>query len=118
MHTSLSELIILMSGKSDTDNAFEGELGIKSRSKLDEPRMYRVILHNDHYTTMDFVVEVLVNIFHMPAAEATKIMLDVHKKGLGECGIFTYDIAVTKVNQVHFMAKTNQFPLKCSFELA
>jgi len=80
--------------------------------------MYRVILHNDHYTTMDFVVTVLMKIFHKPAAEATKIMLDVHKKGKGICGVYTYDIALTKVRQVEKMAKENEFPLKCSTEEA
>ena len=80
--------------------------------------MYRVILHNDHYTTMDFVVEVLMDIFQRPAAEAVRVMLDVHKKGAGICGTYTYDIAVTKVSQVHRLAKKNGFPLKCSFEEA
>ena len=66
--------------------------------------MFRVILHNDHYTTMDFVVEVLMKVFGKTAAEAIKIMLDVHRKGAGICGVYTYDIAVTKVAQVHRMA--------------
>jgi ATP-dependent Clp protease adaptor protein ClpS len=85
---------------------------------LQEPKMYRVILHNDHYTTMDFVVEVLMLVFHKPAAEATKIMLDVHQKGAGICGVYTYDIASTKVTLVHKMAKLREFPLKCSLEEA
>ncbi len=86
--------------------------------ELKEPDMYRVILHNDHYTTMDFVVEVLIRIFHKNAVEATKIMLDVHKKGKGFVGIFPYDIAVTKVAQVGRMAKEREFPLKCTLEKA
>lgn len=81
-----------------------------------EPKMYRVILHNDHYTTMDFVVDVLVKVFHKPAVEATKIMLDVHRRGRGVCGIYTYDIAVTKVNRVQTMAKMREFPLRCTME--
>jgi len=85
---------------------------------LEKPKMYKVILHNDHYTTMDFVVEVLVSLFHKPAAEATKIMLDVHKKGQGICGVYTYDIATTRVAQVHHLARKRQFPLKCSLEEA
>ena len=80
--------------------------------------MFRVILHNDHYTTMDFVVEVLMKVFHKTASEAIKIMLDVHRKGAGVCGVYTYDIAVTKVAQVHQMAKKGEFPLKCSYEEA
>lgn len=94
------------------------ESGIKTdvEKKIKEPEMYRVILHNDHYTTMDFVVEVLTKVFHMQAAKATQIMLDVHKKGIGICGVYTFDIAATKVEQVHQMARDQQFPLKCSYE--
>jgi ATP-dependent Clp protease adaptor protein ClpS len=96
-----------------------GEMpGVDSEIRPDEPRMFRVILHNDHYTTMDFVVEVLMKVFHKTAAEAIKIMLDVHRKGVGVCGVYTYDIAVTKVAQVHHMAKKDEFPLKCSYEEA
>lgn len=90
--------------------------GVDSEPLLEEPRMFRVILHNDHYTTMDFVVEVLMQVFHKTAAEAVKIMLDVHRKGAGVCGIYVYDIAVTKVSQVLRMAKKREFPLKCSYE--
>ena len=100
------------------DSDSKGSIKLEEKKKLDEPKMYRVILHNDHYTTMDFVVEVLVKIFHMPAAKATKIMLDVHQKGIGSCGVYSYDIAVTKVNQVHNLAKSREYPLKCSFEEA
>jgi ATP-dependent Clp protease adaptor protein ClpS len=83
---------------------------------LREPRMYRVILHNDDYTTMDFVVEVLMAVFHKPAADATRIMLDVHRKGRGTCGVYTYDVAATRVARVHQMAQKREFPLKCSME--
>ena len=100
----------------------EGDTGdgiqLEDRQKLKEPEMYRVILHNDHYSTMDFVVEVLVTVFHMPTAKATQVMLDVHRKGIGVCGVFTYDIAVTKVEQVHLMAKAREYPLRCSYERA
>ena len=91
---------------------------VRDKQEIREPSLYRVILHNDDYTTMDFVIEVLVTVFHKPTAEATKIMLDVHKKGKGICGVYTYDIAATKVDQVHQMAKTREFPLKCSLEEA
>ncbi|MFA5519892.1 MAG: ATP-dependent Clp protease adaptor ClpS [Spirochaetota bacterium] len=100
------------------DNYFEGDIKLKSDKKIKEPDMYRVLLHNDHYSTMDFVVEVLMTIFHMPAAEATRIMLDVHKKGIGTCGVYIYDVAVTKVEQVHHMAKERKFPLRSSYEKA
>lgn len=94
------------------------ESELKSEIKITTPRMYKVIIHNDDYTTMDFVVEILMNIFNKPAAEATKIMLDVHKKGKGICGVYTYDIAVTKVLQVHHEARKKEYPLKCSYEEA
>jgi ATP-dependent Clp protease adaptor protein ClpS len=87
-----------------------------THTELKEPDMYRVILHNDHYTTMDFVVEVLVKVFHKSIMDATRIMLDVHKKGKGIVGNYTYDIAVTKVGQVRQMAKDREFPLKCTIE--
>jgi ATP-dependent Clp protease adaptor protein ClpS len=99
-----------------SDENFNGGVSLESEHEIKKPEMYRVILHNDHYTTMDFVVEILVQVFHMSAASATQIMLDVHKKGFGVCGVFTYDIAVTKVERVHLMAKEKQFPLRCSYE--
>lgn len=102
----------------ETGDSFESEIKLKAAEKLLEPKMYRILMHNDHYTTMDFVIEVIMQIFHKPAAEATKIMLDIHKKGMGVCGVYTYDIAVTKISEVHKMAKKRQFPLKCSYEEA
>lgn len=99
-------------------DGLDGGVRLESRKKVKEPDMYRVILHNDNYTTMDFVVEVLMKIFHMTAAKATQVMLDVHKKGAGICGTYSYDIAVTKVEEVHLMAKEKQFPLRCTCEKA
>jgi ATP-dependent Clp protease adaptor protein ClpS len=84
--------------------------------KIKEPSMYRVLLHNDDYTTMDFVVEVLIFIFHKTHEEATQIMLNVHEKGVGVCGIYTFEIAETKVETVQRLAQENEFPLKCSME--
>jgi ATP-dependent Clp protease adaptor protein ClpS len=94
------------------------ENDVRSDEEIRKPKQYRVVLHNDDYTTMDFVVEILVAVFHKPIAEATRIMLDVHKKGKGICGVYTYDIASTKVAQVHQMAIMREFPLKCSLEEA
>jgi ATP-dependent Clp protease adaptor protein ClpS len=91
---------------------------VETGEKVQEPKMYRVLLHNDDYTTMDFVVEILISVFHKPAAEATKIMLDVHKKGIGTCGVYTYDIASTRVAMVHQLAREREFPLKCSLDEA
>ncbi len=88
----------------------------KERSETKDPSFYRVILLNDDYTTMDFVIHVLETVFHKPPAEATRIMLSVHKKGAGICGVYTRDIAETKVTQVQEMALQHQFPLKCTME--
>jgi ATP-dependent Clp protease adaptor protein ClpS len=98
---------------------FMGEkAGIKEeiRIEIKKPGMYRVILLNDDYTTMDFVVEVLVVVFRKSAAEATKIMLDVHEKGRGMVGVYPYDIALTKTMQVEELAREREFPLKTAME--
>jgi ATP-dependent Clp protease adaptor protein ClpS len=84
--------------------------------ELKEPEEYRVILLNDNYTTMEFVVTVLVTVFHKSITEATKIMLDVHRKGRGTVGVYSYDIAATKIEQVHRLARQNEYPLKCVME--
>jgi len=89
---------------------------IESELALDEPSMYRVVLHNDDYTTMDFVVMVLKRVFHKTQEQAEQIMLDVHKRGKGVCGIYTFEIAQTKVEQVKLLAKENQFPLLATYE--
>jgi len=81
-----------------------------------EPEEFRVILLNDDFTTMEFVVSVLMTIFHKTLPEATKIMIDVHKKGRGIVGEYCYDIAATKINQVHLLARQMGFPLKCTME--
>ncbi|NLL05229.1 MAG: ATP-dependent Clp protease adaptor ClpS [Clostridiaceae bacterium] len=82
----------------------------------EKPKMYKVILLNDDYTTMDFVVEVLVEVFHKSPADATQIMLDVHQKGKGIVGAYTYDIASTKIAQVEQMAATREYPLVAVME--
>ena len=80
--------------------------------------MYKVLLHNDDYTTMEFVVEVLRKVFAKTPVEATRIMLNVHKSGIGVCGVFIEEVAETKVEMVHHLAKSNGFPLQCSMEEA
>ncbi len=87
-----------------------------TRDKTREPPMFRVILHNDDYTTMEFVVEILMYVFNKSPESAAKIMMDVHKQGIGVCGIYTHDIAETKVETVHSLARENGFPLRCSME--
>lgn len=88
----------------------------KSDQQLKEPDMFQVLLHNDHYTTMDFVIEVLRVVFHKSIIEATKIMLDVHRRGVGVVGTFTHDIAQTKATLVREMARKREFPLRCTVE--
>jgi len=90
----------------------------KSGEKFKEPEKFKVILLNDHYTTMEFVVEVLMDIFHKSIADASRIMLDVHKKGRGVVGVYTWDIAATRTEQVHAAASANEFPLRCIVEPA
>lgn len=88
----------------------------KSRQKTAKPSMFKVFLLNDDYTTMEFVVEVLESIFGRSKVEATGIMLHVHRNGKGLAGVYTREIAETKVAQVHTLAKENGFPLKCDME--
>ncbi|SFV62270.1 ATP-dependent Clp protease adaptor protein ClpS [hydrothermal vent metagenome] len=84
--------------------------------ELEEPRMFRVLLHNDDYTSMDFVVEILTGIFHKTPEEAVQIMLQVHEKGKAVCGIYSFEIAQTKAQQVKQLAKKNEFPLLATIE--
>lgn len=78
--------------------------------------MYRVLLHNDDYTTMEFVVEILMLVFHKKPEEAARIMMNVHQKGMGICGVYPYEIAETKVEMVHNLAREHGHPLKCSMD--
>ena len=92
------------------EEEIESELGIE------EPTKYKVLLHNDDYTTIDFVVDILMSIFHKNITEAEEIMMEVHTKGKAVCGIYTYEIAETKVYQVKTIAKSNGFPLLATME--
>lgn len=87
-----------------------------TRSKTDPPPLYKVILHNDDYTTMEFVVEILLTVFGKSLEKATQIMLNVHHKGKEVCGIYPRDIAETKVETVHHLASSKGFPLKSTME--
>lgn len=88
----------------------------KSRIKVEKPKQFKVIMHNDDYTTMEFVVDVLTNIFNKKIEEAGKIMMDVHKVGKGIAGIYSYDIAMTKVGTAMMWAKEEGFPFKLTVE--
>jgi len=96
----------------------DGDLLEDLRDDLKEPDMWKVVLINDDYTPRDFVVEILVSIFHKPPIEATRIMLEVHNKGRGMVGVYTYDIGRTKVAQVTALAREREFPLKSILEKA
>ena len=101
---------------SDVNREFEDDVLSKDDVRLEEPPMFRVLLHNDDYTTMEFVVEILVAVFNKTPEEATEIMLNVHKQGVGICGIFTHELAETKVAIVVDLARASEFPLRCTME--
>jgi len=94
------------------------EFELDNELALMEPKQYMVLLLNDDYTSMDFVVEVLMNIFHKNYQEAEQIMLDVHQKDKGICGVYTYEVAETKVMQVSKLAREQGYPLKATMEEA
>ena len=95
-----------------------GETRTNSKPKAETPSMYRVLLVNDDFTPMDFVTHVLQKFFQKTTDEATQIMLEVHHKGAGVCGVFTHEVAETKVHIVNTYAKQHRFPLKCTMEKA
>lgn len=92
------------------------QIDTKDKQKIELPKQYKVILHNDDYTPMEFVIEVLIDVFKKDELTATNIMLNVHNNGWGVCGIYTYEIAETKIARVHDMAQQYEFPLKASME--
>jgi len=96
---------------------FSSASNVKERIKVKKPPLYKVLMINDHYSTMEFVVEVLTNVFHKLEHEAQSIMLDVHKKGKGLCGVYSREIAETKIEKAHQMASSQGHPLKCQMEL-
>ncbi len=101
-----------------TDSGHREEILTKDKQDFQEPPLYKVLLHNDDYTTMEFVVMVLETIFSKDTSEATTIMLNVHHQGMGVAGVYSREIGETKVSEVHQTARKNQFPLKCSLEKA
>ncbi len=101
---------------SQTDTEITTKSFLESDDVSTKPPMYKVIILNDDYTTMDFVVEVIVKIFRKTLEKANKIMLNVHRRGKGICGIYTREIAETKIETVHTLAQAQGFPLKCIME--
>ncbi len=104
----------------DDDAGGQNQLGVatKTRAKPKKPSQFKVLLLNDDYTPMEFVVMVLKRFFSMDLDQATRVMLHVHQRGVGVCGVYPYEIAETKVNQVMDFAKQNQHPLQCTLEKA
>ncbi len=104
-------------GSGDDENI---DLGVatKTRAKTKKPNPYKVLILNDDYTPMEFVVLVLKRFFNMDIDEATRVMLHVHQKGVGVCGTFSYEVAETKVTQVMDFARKNEHPLQCTLEKA
>jgi len=100
----------------DDDNPEEPGVLLKTRTATKKPSMYRVLLLNDDYTPMEFVVEVLQRFFNKTGEDATQIMWHVHKNGLGECGVYTFEVAETKVSQVMDFAASQEHPLQCVME--
>ncbi len=92
------------------------EFDFDEKLELEEPKLYRVMLLNDDYTSMDFVIMVLMEVFHQSSEKATAIMYKIHEEGSGLCGVYTYEIAETKIAQVHSLAKEHQFPLRATME--
>lgn len=115
-----------MEDKDDDDNVGGGggdggsETGVvvRNKPKTKKPAMYKVIMLNDDYTPMEFVILVLERFFNKTSEEATRIMLHVHQKGVAVCGVFTYEVAETKVQQVMDLARQHQHPLQCTLEKA
>lgn len=88
----------------------------ETQDEVREPSMYKVLIHNDDYTTMEFVMEILMRVFNKSMEDAMSIMLKVHKEGVGLCGVYTYEVAETKVDTIHAAARERGFPLKCTME--
>jgi ATP-dependent Clp protease adaptor protein ClpS len=109
-----------MSNKPGSKDGSDVERGVaiaeKTKKKLEKPKLYKVLLHNDDYTTMEFVVAILREVFHHNEVDATRIMLHVHKNGMGVAGVYTFEVAETRVRKTLAMAKEAQYPLMCTME--
>ena len=111
--------LLFVMNKNDDENKnddVEGNIKLATDPRTKIPALYRVLMMNDDYTPMEFVIQVLEQFFSKNQDEATQIMLHVHQKGVGVCGVFTYEVAETKVNQTMDMARQHQHPLQCTIE--
>ncbi|SNB79166.1 ATP-dependent Clp protease adaptor protein ClpS [Arboricoccus pini] len=102
--------------RTDGKDGDKGEIATKTRTRVQRPSLYKVLLLNDDYTPMEFVVLVLEKFFSKSREDATRIMLHVHQKGVGVCGVYTFEVAETKVAQVIEFARQHQHPLQCTME--
>ncbi len=100
------------SGGQETDTV----VTVRSDKKTKQPRLFKVLLHNDDYTTMEFVVMILMNIFHHSHESAVKIMLHVHEKGIGVAGVYSFEVAETKTKKARDLAREYEYPLRCTME--
>ena len=100
----------------EREYGFDEEVATESREKLKKPPLFRVLLHNDDFTTMEFVVYVLQKVFQRNETDAFRIMLQVHTQGVGVAGVYTYEVAEMKVEKVTQMARVQEFPLLCTLE--
>ena len=100
----------------NTSPEIEESILSSTKEEAKEPSMFRVLLHNDDYTTMDFVVEILMGVFNKSMEESILIMMSVRRQGIGICGLYTFEVAETKMNYVHALAREKKFPLRCSIE--
>lgn len=107
-----------MGREREFDREFDSEVSTETEKKLKKPPLYKVLLHNDDYTTKEFVVQVLQCVFHKEYGEAVRIMLHVHTQGIGVAGIYTREIAETKAALVESLARQYEYPLKCTVEEA
>ena len=101
---------------SETNTGNKTKVCDKAEEKITTPSLFKVLMHNDDYTTMEFVIAVLRDVFHKPEVEAEQIMLTIHFQGVGYCGTFPYAIAETKADQARLMARKAGFPLRCTLE--
>lgn len=100
----------------DDEHDHDSGVVTESQKQVNKPPLYKVLLHNDDYTTMEFVVYILHRVFHKSEQDAVSIMLAVHNQGIGVAGVFTYEIAEAKVSKVTQLARANEFPLMCTLE--
>jgi len=101
---------------SKREDEFDRDVVVETEKKLKRPSLFKVLLHNDDYTTKEFVVHILEQVFNKDSTEAMQIMLHVHRNGIGVAGVYSYEVAETKVKTVESLARQYEYPLKCSIE--